>query len=569
MKSPSLVVQPSVAWLHYTTSSPLAAVSDPNRMSKPNRLILRKHQQEILRQAKEIKHKRLRKVDIFTEVIPGGGKSKNVSILAEQLREGKLIKGIVWLCPRKSLQGQAITSAKEGSGSGAPGFTLGENYQRATREGFATTFASLLRNPREHLTALKKVQGAVLLVVDEVHFLRGGIQVEGWSEAFAALRKEVFDRGGYQLSMTGTARRWDENPVVNAPYDPSGSVHLDPARVISYSRTDGLADGAITKIVPHFFDGTVQWTGDDGPDFNDPEMLSEFGKSLSPAYMGRALRAFFSCVNLETVHMKVVWDSIADPKRGWLRYKSIYGNNQSIIMVDRQETAVALVNALNDQGFRDKVRKHAKHLGVSFHDDFRALLAISSDPHSSRSIQSYRKGRLDGNFHKRQIRDSAVVNPIGQHGQEVHCLVTVGQASVGMDAPACTHLINLGVTRSIPWLTQAFARTWRSGDFRWPPGKSCVPLKDRLCQIWMPADVRMRLALEAICEGTYASGLPKKQVSDLWHLLPDPADESEGLDIFADKEPVPAKVRSKSERPVYSAVPGSCGVTSIWSESKS
>lgn len=476
-----------------------------------------------------------------------------------------MVNGIVWVTPRRSLQAQAVESAAEGPDpkKGIPGFRIGDNHRNPTRQGFATNFASLLRNPKEHLAALKAVQGPVLLVADEIHFLRGGTEIEGWSEAFAALRKEVFDRGGHQLSMTGTARRWDENPVVNTPYDPDGIYHLNKAEVISYTREDGLADDAIVKIQPQTFDGPVQWEGPDGLGTPSPELLSSFGDTNDPRLMGRALRAFLSVANLNSVHVPVVWDALTRPRRGWLSQLRVYGNNQIIVMVDRQETAVKLTNILNSTEFRTRLRRRSHDSGCNFNDDFRALLAVSSDSWSCRAISSYRSGKLLCNFAQRKVSDGFKINGIGKQGQAVHCLVTVGMASVGMDAPACTHLVNLGVTRSIPWLTQALARSWRAGSYRWPSTRPRpLPVCDRRAFVWMPDDVRMQMAFLAVCDGTYAAGLAKNQLSEGWHLLPDPADTSDGLDSLEPKE---KKDRDKepNKRPEYIAIPGSCGVTSF------
>jgi len=524
----------------------------------------RKHQQQVYNKAFQLKESQAKKADVFTEVVPGGGKSKNVSILAHQLRQGRQIGGIVWITPRRSLQAQAVDSAREGPGGDrpTPGFDIGDSYRNPKAEGFATNFASLLVNPKEHLEALRKIKGNILLVADEVHTCRGGHDLKGWGRAFAALRKEVFDRDGFQLWMTGTARRWDNSPVITAPYDPSCQFHLDPNEVIAYDRDDGLGDNAITKIQPQYFDGTVQWTSSKGLGFPSPKLISEFGRGLDPTLCGRALSAFLSADNLKDVHLNVVWDALTRPKQGWLRYRTIYGNNQMIIMVDRQETAFKLANALNSPEFRSRLRAKSKQLGVPFNDDFRALLAVSGDPMSGSAINSYRFGRLEKDMLRREVGEGTRISAVGRAGQPVHCLVTVSMAAIGLDAPACTHLVNLGIIRSIPWLTQAFARAWRAGQYKWPANRKPLPVCDRRAYIWMPADIRMQLAFDAICSGSYASGLSDKQVPEAWHTIPDPADDSPGLDELEPEEPE-EKSESTQQREKYLPVPGSCRITNI------
>jgi hypothetical protein len=531
----------------------------------------RAHQQEVYKRGRLIAARQDSNSDTFTEVVPGGGKSRNVSILAEQLRSADLIRGIVWITPRVSLQAQAVEAAREGSGhqTKSRSFYLGDSFSNPRPDGFATNFSALLQRPGDHLKAIRRIPGPILLVADEVHFIKHyGKQEDfrGWSEVFAALRKEVMENSGHQLSMTGTARRWDESPVVNAPYDPLFRTHLDRDQVIFYDREEGLSDGAIVRIQPQFFDGTVQWDNGGVSEPAVPAPLSSFGAPGGEKnhLVGRALQCFLSKQNLDYVHMPVIWDAISRPGQGWLKSKKIYGNNQIIILADRRDTAAQIVNRLNSLEYRNKVKKEARTQGVDFNDEFTAVLAISSSQYASAAVASFRKGRLTCDMPESLAGDGLKVSSVGRSGKPVHCLVTVAMASVGMDAPMATHLVNLGLSRSIPWLTQAFARVWRSGSYKWPKGRKPVDIKNRMSYIWMPSDVRMTHAFRAICDGSYLSGISENQKSEMWHDLSDPADEALSLQELEDRDPVEVEEgASGPSRRKYPAVLGSNRITSI------
>ena len=528
---------------------------------------LRQHQKAVRQQAIDLASKRKRNFDLFTEVIPGGGKSRNVSILANQLRSSNLAKSVIWITPRRSLQAQAVQSAAEADNP-KHRFRLGENHRNPRPDGFATNFSSLLHNPEEHLVALKRIQGPTLLVVDEIHFIQHygpPEEFRGWAQAFSSLRKEVFSRGGSQLSMTGTARRWDSKPVVNTPYDPDLQSHLHIDRLIKYDRQMALDEGAIVRIQPQFFDGHVQYNGPDGIEPSTPRLLSSIGMLPDDTnkLVNRSLRAFLSYTNVSSVHIPVIWDAITRRRKGWLHTKKIYGNNQIIIIVDRQETAVEIVNTLNSSQFRSRVRKSASSFGTPFDDEFRALLAVSNDSNSRAAIASFRSGRLKQDFKRRKTSNNLTVNAAGSNGQQVHCLVTVAMAHVGMDAPMATHMVALGVSRSIPWLTQAFARVWRSGNYKWPKGRKPLPVKDRMSYIWMPKDIRMIPVLEAIGVDSYANGISKQQRAGAWHDLPDPMDGAYDLDAIESYEAPKSSSREASAPMPCTPVSGVSSITAI------
>ncbi len=90
--------------------------------------------------------------------------------------------------------------------------------------------------------------------------------------------------------------------------------------------------------------------------------------------------------------------------------------------------------------------------------------------------------------------------------REMDILVTVGKAYEGLDAQGCTHLVHLGLIRSIPWLTQCFARAWRR-DYH----PAAPPFEEQRARVFIPQDARAMAAAIRIREGDH---------SDLQRLKP-------------------------------------------------
>ena len=495
----------------------------------------RKHQNDLNEIAERIAAKRESNSLVFTEIVAGGGKSRNAVIFGDQLRRAGLIDKIIWVTPRLSLQRQGAEAAAEGVDD-IPGFMLGEDHRSLGRDGFVTNYMALRSDPKSHFELLNffhEKGKRTLIVADEVHYCCGKSRyIAPWAETFRDLVIKSRENNGHLLAMSGTVRRWDNNPVFRAPYPiASAGTHLDPERVLMYDREDGIAESAITRIRVHSFDGLVQWAGKSGePETDRPVLLS----SVKSARAGRALRAFLHESNLENVHMPVIIDALTSRKKGrpgWLRYRESYGNNQIIITASRQKTAEAIVQRLNSPAFRRLLRTHRSSDGSGpiLNDDFRAVLAVSSNSGSLEAIEAFRSGRA-------------------------HCLVTVAMAHVGMDAPSATHLVHLGDTRSIPWLTQLFARVWRAGRYDWPKGRDEIDPKHRVAQIWAPADWRMSTAVDAIATGSYAAGQGKNQRKGGWDKI-----------LWDELLPMPPRRKGKKRGPQfqYSPILGACCVNSF------
>ena len=495
----------------------------------------RKHQLDLDDIAQRIAAKRESSSLVFTEIVAGGGKSRNAVIFGDRLRKAGLIDKIIWVTPRLSLQRQGAEAAIAGVGD-IDGFRLGEHHRVPGRDGFVTNYMALRSDPKAHFELLDYYSAKgkrVLLVADEIHYCSGKSgYIAPWAETFRDLAIKSRNANGHLLAMSGTVRRWDSNPVFRAPYPLAGvSSHLDPSRALLYGREAGIEESAITRIRVHSFDGYTQWMGEDGtPETPTPVLLS----SVRSKQTGRAVRAFLHASNLEAVHMPAIMDAIScrlSGRPGWLKYRESYGNNQIIITVDRQKTAELIVKRLNSPAFRRWIRTHRRSDGSGpiLADDFRAALAVSSSSDSLKSIEAFRHNR-------------------------VHCLVTVAMAHVGMDAPSATHLVHLGDTRSIPWLTQLFARVWRTGDYEWPKDRFPIRPERRVAQIWAPADWRMSAASDAIVSGDYGMGQSKQQKEGNWSGI-----------LWDELLPLPPRKpkTKKGPQPQYRPVPGACRVSSF------
>ena len=443
---------------------------------------LRSHQSAAVAAGREIgKHLDQGSTTVL-EVVPGGGKSRCIPLLYSKLQK-KQRNGVVWLGPRLSLQGQNAQAAAEGvDGKGSLGLRIADSvdaYLCSPSEfpdGYSDNYCNLAVNVGKHISALKAMMFETgippLLVADEMHHLKrddGSVLEPGWSRAFREFENtlhEFAERGEKQvhrLLMTGTPFRTDGAPVYgleygqacegdlhqfadeDEPFLPKGTFasgilerrNKGPNRWIRYSREDAIAENAITRIRPYWYDGEVF-----AEDYGASYMMSE---APDRKLALNAARSFVHETNLDASMKPIVsqaYSNLTD-------YREDFPGAQLIVVCSRQSV----------------VKKMAKWIRETMEP---CAVAISDDAASKKNIDRFRKG-------------------------EVNVLVTVAMAYEGMDAPKATHLVFLGSYRSASWLSQCFARVWRWGPSNWGS-------HDRVAHLYLPKDPRMILSCAEIEE---------------------------------------------------------------------
>ena len=407
------------------------------------------------------------------EVVPGGGKSRCIPLLYDGMRKSQR-RGVIWLAPRLSLQGQNAEAAAEGiDGQGARGLQVApsladwENSPSEFIHGLASNYCNLAVNLDRHIDAVKSMcrDGvAPLLVADELHHLKrddGACLEPGWTRAFRLLEEALdeFTAGRtHKLLMTGTPFRGDGMEVHGLQYKSATSEFAEiaeqyPLSAITkllgsdvldrnfqandggtnqwfrYDRNDAIAEQAITRLRPFWFDFWVR--GDTG----EASLLSE---TVDLKVQRQAVRSALHWMNWQSVHVPVIEKAYQD----LVCYRERHPGAQMVVVVDRQETAFGL-----SEWFK------------AGHED--CTIAVSDDARSKCNIDAFRRG-------------------------QVNVLFTVAMAYEGMDAPRASHLVFLGRYRASSWLSQCFARVWRWGPRDWAG--------DRVASLYLPRDIRLEAA---------------------------------------------------------------------------
>lgn len=473
--------------------------------------------------------------------VPGAGKSFCVVKMAE-----KLGLPVVWVAPRLALQVQAVETMLDDAGMK---LSFSSKLEKGHVDGFATNYhaISVKGGVVEHVKAINKISQAhggkpVFLVVDEFHHLSGAHLVsdpeaitdeeaevydayyhEGWGGAFDLLYKQLVRAGlvGHVLLMSGTPYRQDRvrsislleyQPMEDPEYQkliPSVAMHNGSLVELQYTRQMAKEDKAVLPLHMEYVDGDVDVESESGSyqgllsECQDPSLFAKTlgayleSKPCTQKLLNEALHHYVQHQAVARTQMLVVAGSIASATN-YLRYISQWLSSKSL----PYGVGVAVSKGHLCKNPRDKPEWVAKweetgdasyvpdEVGITGNKKGEMLLAeYGQYMHEIKTNKVLEN--LDEAIKEGSLPESETALGLFRH-RKLDILVTVGKAYEGLDAPGCSHLAFLGRIRSVPWLTQCFARAWRM-DYG-----SGLPYEEQKAYIFAPADAKMFIASEKV-----------------------------------------------------------------------
>jgi superfamily II DNA or RNA helicase len=355
---------------------------------------LRKHQRETVEVCREIlEGKPIR--EIILSVTPGGGKSFIPVIIADNLIPAVAEK-ICWVVPRNSLKYQGEGEFCDPRWNTDKRIRAADNGDDLSRglAGYVTTYQAVGMNPLCHAKEFGRHK--YILFLDEFHHIAEGSE---WHQAI----KPLVDSAALVILASGTLSRGDGQRIAFLGYA-NGEPFLEnltTRRVITYSRSAAIADGAILPVRFNLVDGEAEWEEMDGHLNTSTLSGEESAKALFTA-----LRTEFANHLLEAAMTE------------WMTQLAWYQEARLLVVAPNIEIANAYYDFLVRVG-------HFVRIATS--DD---------TPQARKNIEDYKRGAF-------QI------------------LVTVAMAYEGLNVPQISVICCLSHIRSVPWLEQCFARANR------------------------------------------------------------------------------------------------------------
>jgi superfamily II DNA or RNA helicase len=384
---------------------------------------------------------------ISVHAVPGAGKTHCVSLSGHTLMGHGYVKQVIVVVPRVQLRSQ-IRRGFHNTAIGLNRKLMGDaklirGYQQGLFDemlggGLVTTYQALSngRSGRRMVEALVELMLSTetALYLDEFHHLSHVADAElgestGWVQAIDPL----FEAAKLVVGLSGTLQRGENARIAYLRYDPATRL---PEPDVTYTRSQGLAGGAIIHMEFEHLDGDVAYTY--GEDLHE-QTLSEVSKKES----GRAVRAALASEWSEQALLNALGQ--------FMSYRQEVYKSRAIVICATQEQARRM-HALA----RDNFPVHA-------------VLAISQDKSKA----------------ARELRDFA-------EGKVGEILVTVGMAYEGLDVPDATHLIYLSNITSQPWVEQAFNRVSRFNP-------DCgVPWEKQHARVFVPDTPELNVTIDKI-----------------------------------------------------------------------
>jgi superfamily II DNA or RNA helicase len=357
-------------------------------------MILRKHQSAVVEVCREILSGAPIN-EIILSVTPGGGKSFVPVILAENLIP-TIADKICWIVPRDSLKYQGEKEFLNPVWETQKRIRVADNGNDLSRgcEGYVTTFQAVGANPECHAEEFRNHK--YILFLDETHHVSDDAK---WEAAI----KPLVESAVLVVYASGTLSRGDGEKIAFLPYK-NGEIDLaitETRRVIIYSRSEAIKDGAILKVDFKLIDGESEWEELDGTKGTSKLSGEESAKALFTA-----LRTEFSNSMLD--------ECLAD----FISECTNYTSAKMLVVAPTIEIAKAYYEYLATKGH---------HARIATTDD---------TPGARRSVDDFKRGVF-------------------------HILVSVGICYEGLNVPEITHICCLTHIRSMPWLEQCFARANR------------------------------------------------------------------------------------------------------------
>jgi superfamily II DNA or RNA helicase len=430
--------------------------------------MLRKHQSEIQKVARDIRTGIQKASNILAHVTPGGGKSAIAMILAKELAEPLGYK-ICWVVPRDALRAQGesdfVNTQKRSIFGHTTKIRAAGNDTRPARDeiGYVTTYQAIAQNPDLHLDEFRL--RPYILILDECHHVPDKGEADDSEEAayFKAIAPLV-EYAKIRVFASGTLERHDGHKIAFLPYKPfinCESVDLDPRQnwaVIRYQRKDALEEKAIVPLHFYAMDGKAKWFDPKTNEERNVDSIAEAELRHQPAVLQTVL---------ETKMARDILDRCAND---WQGHKQVvYPRAKMLVIAPNINTA----------------NEYCKHLS-----SYGARIATSQDTQQAKdNIQLFKK-----------------------NDNHVNVLVTVGMAYEGLDVPEITHVACLTNIRSRPWVEQAICRANRSDHSH---GKTHG-------YIYYPDDPRMKKIMDSI-EAEQAALVAN------WPPRKEPAPKSSGI----------------------------------------
>jgi superfamily II DNA or RNA helicase len=357
-------------------------------------MTLREHQRETVEVCREIlEGKPIR--EIILSVTPGGGKSFVPVILAENLIPA-IAEKICWVVPRNSLKYQGEAEFCDPRWQTEKRVRAAENGDDLSRglAGYITTYQAVGTNPECHAAEFAK--HSYILFLDEFHHVAQGSE---WHKALEPLVKSA----ALVVLASGTLSRGDGDRIAFLGYSNGEPFlgELTTRRVITYSRSAAIADGAILPVKFELVDGESEWAELDGHKNTSKLSGEESAKALLTA-----LRTEFA-------------DQLLDAAvKEYTEISYNYREAKLLVVAPNIEIAKTYFDYLARRGHP-------------------ARIATSEDTPQARSnIEDFKRGVY-------------------------HILVTVAMAYEGLNVPEVSVICCLSHIRSVPWLEQCFARANR------------------------------------------------------------------------------------------------------------
>jgi superfamily II DNA or RNA helicase len=358
---------------------------------------LRKHQREIVEVCREILSGKPI-TEIILSVTPGGGKSFVPVIIAENLIPAVAEK-ICWVVPRNSLKYQGEGEFCDPRWRTAKRIRAADNGEDLSRglAGYVTTYQAVGQNPECHAAEFGRHK--YILFLDEFH------HVAYDSVWHHALKPLVYNENTVLvIKASGTLSRGDGEWIAFLKYDALGNINLtndEHRRVITYSRSAAIVDGAILPVEFELVDGEAEWEEQDGHHSTSALSGEESAKALFTA-----LRTEFANHLLEAAFEE------------YFKIKKEYSNAKILIVAPNIKIAKAYYDYVYVRGQNPRI-------------------ATSEDtPQARKNIKDFK-------------------------GTVCDVLVTVAMAYEGLNVPEISVICCLSHIRSVPWLEQCFARANR------------------------------------------------------------------------------------------------------------
>jgi hypothetical protein len=263
-------------------------------------------------------------------------------------------------------------------------------------DGYITTYQAVGMSPAQHLAFVQKHR--TVLFLDEPHHAADD---SSWGEALAPM----IDAAVLVIHASGTFSRHDGQRIHGLDYHgPFVDLRDRPGvKVIRYSRSQALADGAILPVELRTIDGAAEWISKEGVN-RRVESLHKSGDDRSDA--------LFSMLRTE-----YAFQLLAACLDHWTNHRKEYPAAKLLVVAPDIETA----------------KEYHGRLAASILSE----IATSDDGAGARrAIADFKRGAFPA-------------------------LVTVGMAYEGLSVPEITHIACLTQIRSKEWLEQMQARANR------------------------------------------------------------------------------------------------------------